>query len=241
MSKIIEHKRVLKNLLYSLELPAINWMGRHLPAWVNSDMMTLLGIFSAVVICVSYWLSRFNPLWLWAASLAFVIHWVGDSLDGHLARVRNRQRPRYGFFIDHSSDTLSMILIFLGIGLSPYARVSFALLTLISYLCMSIMVYLRTCTEGVFEFSFGKVGPTEMRLLAILMNAGLFFFKNPHVRMPWGIGRLTYLDIFGFVVSAVFMGTFIVSMLKYGIIYARQDGERLKAGNTPKTRVRRGL
>jgi phosphatidylglycerophosphate synthase len=215
-------------------------MGRHLPAWVNSDMMTLLGIFSAVVILVSYWLSRFNPLWLWVASLALVIHWVGDSLDGHLARVRNRQRPHYGFFIDHTSDTLAMVLIFGGIGLSPYARLDAALLALVSYLCMSIMVYLRTITEGVFEFSFGKVGPTEMRLVAILMNAGLFFFKNPRVQLPWGIGRGAYLDIFGFVIAAVFMGTFVVSMLKYGIIYARQDGERLKAGNTPKTRVRRG-
>jgi len=240
MNKVIEHERVVKNFLNPLELKAIRWMIRRLPSWINSDMMTILGIFSAVMVCVSYWLSRFSPLWLWVASFSLVVHWVGDSLDGNIARARKQLRPHYGFFIDHTADTLAIVLVFVGIGLSPYARLWAALLALISYLCMSIMVYLRTITEGVFEFTFGKVGPTEMRLVTILMNAGLFFFKNPRFQLPWGLGQVTYLDIFGLVIAAVFFATFAVSMLKYGIIYARQDAERLRKTQAPGRGVRRG-
>jgi len=240
MTKVAEHKRIVKNFFNPLELKAINWMIPRLPSWVSSDMMTLLGIFSAGLVCVSYWLSRFNPLWLWMASFGLVLHWLGDSLDGNIARVRKRLRPHYGFFIDHTSDTLAMVLIFVGIGLSPYARLDAALIVLISYLCMSIIVYVRTIIEGVFEFTFGKVGPTEMRFITILMNAWLFFFKNPEVRLLESIGRITYLDVFGLVIAAVFFVTFVVSMLKYGIIYARRDTEQLNKDNPPKTGARRG-
>jgi archaetidylinositol phosphate synthase len=228
MPDISKHTRVNDNILKPLEIPALMWMARHMPAWINSDMLTGFGVFGAVVLFVSYWLTRFHPAWLWVASLGFVIHWVGDSLDGTLARVRHRQRPHYGFFIDHTTDTFSMLLIFLGIGLSPYVRLSIALLALMGYLCLSILVYLRTCIAGVFEISFGKIGPTEMRLIAILMNAALFFFRNPRVRMPFGLGRLTYLDIFGFVAAVLMMATFTVSMIRSAIVFARQDAELLK-------------
>jgi archaetidylinositol phosphate synthase len=234
MAEISKHKRVNNGLLNRLEVPCLLWMARHTPAWFNSDMYTGLGVFGAVVIFFGYWLCRFHVAFLWMASLGFVIHWVGDSMDGTLARYRNRQRPIYGFFIDHTTDTFAMILVFMGIGLSPYAKLSTALLALVGYLCMSILVYLRTCLVGVFEISFGEIGPTEMRLVAIIINTCLFFFGNPHVHLGEGIGRVTLLDITGYVISILLIATFAVATIKYGIVYARQDSLKLKDKGTSK-------
>lgn len=241
MADISKHTRVNENFLKNVEGPAISWMVRHMPARINSDMLTGFGVFGAVMTFFSYWLCRFHPGFLWLASLGFVIHWVGDSLDGNLARYRNRQRPHYGFFIDHTTDTFSMIMIFMGIGLSPYAKLTTALLALVGYLCMSILVYLRNNIEGVFEISFGKVGPTEMRLLAMIINAFLFFFGNPHVRLNFfGIGRLTVIDIVGYATSIILIAAFAAATIKNGIVYARQDAERLKAENKPQAKAKRG-
>jgi len=228
MAETPSHMRVSDHLLKPVEVRVIQWIVKRLPGWVNSDILTGVGVLGAIVIFFGYWLCRFDQAFLWLASLGFVIHWFGDSLDGSLARFRNRQRPRYGFFIDHTTDTLSMILVFLGIGLSSLAQLSTALLALVSYLCMSILVYLRTCTEGVFEISFHKIGPTEMRLLVIILNTLIFFFGNPHVTLSLGIGRVTVLDIVGYVISIVFLIVYAVSMIRHGIVYARQDSEKLK-------------
>lgn len=234
MADITQHTRINDNLLGFVERPVIGWLVRRTPAWINSDMLTGFGVFGAVIIFFSYWLCRYHPVFLWVASLGFVIHWIGDSMDGNLARYRNRQRPIYGFFIDHTTDTFAMILIFMGIGLSPYAKLSTALLALVGYLCLSIMVYIRTALEGVFEISFGKVGPTEMRLVAVILNVCLFFFGNPHVRInALGIGRLTFLDIVGYVTAVVLIATFAVSTVKNGIVYARIDAENLARAAAP--------
>lgn len=243
MAEISKHKRVNDHLLKPVEVPFLNWAVRHTPAWFNSDMYTGLGVFGAVVIFLGYWLSRFHPGYLWLASFGFVIHWVGDSLDGSLARYRNRQRPIYGFFIDHTTDTFTMLLVFIGIGLSEYVKLSTALLVLVAYLCMSIMVYLRTCVEDVFEITFGKVGPTEMRLVAIIINTGLFFFGNPQITLGKGIGRVTVLDAVGYAISIILIITFAVATIKNGIVYARQDSLRLQdkaAPKAPQPKAKRG-
>lgn len=234
MAETPSHARVSDHLLNSdhllkpIEVRVIQWIVKRLPAWVNSDMLTGVGVLGAIAIFFGYWLCRFDHAFLWLASLGFVINWFGDSLDGSLASFRNRQRPRYGFFIDHTTDTLSMILVFLGIGLSPFAKLSTALLALVSYLCMSILVYLRTCIEGVFDISFHKIGPTEMRLLVIILNTLIYFFGNPHLTLSLGIGRVTVLDIVGYVICIVFIIVYAISMVRHGIVYARQDSEKLK-------------
>ncbi len=234
VADISKHKRVNDNLFQFMERPLLSWLSKRMPAWINSDMLTGFGVFGAVVIFFSYWLCRYHRGFLWLATLGFVIHYFGDSLDGTLARYRHRERPHYGFFIDHTTDTFAMIMIFVGMGLSPYCKLSTGLLALVGYLCLSIMVYLRTSLEGVFEISFGKIGPTEMRLVAIILNTSIFFFGNPHFQTDFlKMGRVSALDIAGYVISIILIGAFAVSTVKNGIVYARQDAERLKAGPTP--------
>jgi phosphatidylglycerophosphate synthase len=175
MSDIKDHKRVNDILLGPLERPALQWLAAHLPAWATPDLMTVIGILGALIIILSYGLSQFHPAFLWIASLGFVISWFGDSLDGTLARYRHIERPKYGFFIDHITDVLTEIIIVLGLGLSPYISFSVASLCCIAYITMSVLVYVRMNVMGEFKISYGKLGPTEVRVLAIILNAFMFF------------------------------------------------------------------
>ena len=158
MSDIKKHKRVNDILLGPLERPALQWLAAHMPDWVYPDLLTIIGTLGAVIIFLSYWLTNFDKGFLWLASLGLIINWFGDSLDGTLARYRNIQRPKYGFFVDHTVDALSEVLIILGLGLSPFIRFEIASLALIGYLLMSVLVYVRTCVKGEFVISYGGFG-----------------------------------------------------------------------------------
>ena len=201
------HERVNDILLGPLERPALQYFARHMPAWVTPDKLTAFGMLGSVVIFTSYILTRYHPGFLWLASLGFVINWFGDSLDGTLARYRNIQRPIYGFFVDHSLDAMSEALIFISLGLSPYVRLDLALLALVGYLMMSVLVYIRTCVDGVFKISYGKLGPTEVRLIAILANTILFFSSNP--QWNTAVGTFGVYDLVAIAIIVLLFSFFI--------------------------------
>jgi archaetidylinositol phosphate synthase len=186
MGDIKDHKRVNDILLGPLERPALKWLAAHLPAWVSPDMMTITGIAGALLITLSYGLSQFNPAFLWLASLGFVISWFGDSLDGTLARYRHIERPKYGFFIDHITDVLTEIIIVLGLGLSPYISFTVASMCCIAYITMSVLVYVRMNVTGEFRISYSKLGPTEIRVLAILLNTVMYFVGFAAIKFSLG-------------------------------------------------------
>ncbi len=175
MSNIKDHTRVNDILLGPLERPALRWLAAHLPAWASPDLMTVIGICGALVITLSYGLSRFHPAFLWLATLGFIINWFGDSLDGTLARFRHIERPKYGFYIDHITDCVTEIIIILGLGLSPYISFSVASMCCIAYIAMSVLVYVRMNVMGEFKISYSKLGPTEVRVLAIMLTTAMFF------------------------------------------------------------------
>jgi phosphatidylglycerophosphate synthase len=175
MSEIKDHKRVNDILLGPLERPALQWFAAHLPGWATPDMMTVIGIIGALVITLGYGLSRFHPAFLWMATLGFIINWFGDSLDGTLARFRHIERPKYGFYIDHITDCVTEIIIILGLGLSHYISFSVASMCCIAYIAMSVLVYVRMNVMGEFKISYSKLGPTEVRVLAIMLTTAMFF------------------------------------------------------------------
>jgi len=211
MADIKQHKRVNDILLGPLERPALQWLAAHMPAWVNPDILTIIGILGSTVVFAGYCLTNLSSGFLWLASLGMVINWFGDSLDGTLARYRHIERPKYGFFVDHTTDAISETLVFLGIGLSPYIRFEIACLALIGYLLMCILVYVRTTVNGVFRISYAKIGPTELRVLVIIVNAVLYFVGNPVIALPFG--RFTIYDLVGIVVAVALTAAFIVSTI----------------------------
>ena len=126
--------------------------------------MTALGVLAAFGVCAAYQLSNEDSAWLWAASGLLVVQWLGDSLDGTLARVRGIQRPKYGFYLDHMVDAIATAAIGIGLGLSPFMLLSIGTLIVVAYLILSINVYLESMSFGRFRLGYGFLGPTEIRV-----------------------------------------------------------------------------
>jgi phosphatidylglycerophosphate synthase len=181
-------KRQQLGLLARVESSVLLWMARHTPAWTNSDHLTLLGFLGMIGASICYSLSGKDKLFLHAVSACLVLNWLGDSLDGTLARYRNKLRPRYGFYVDHIVDTFGTCFLIGGMALSGYMSERVALLLLIAYFMVSINVYLATYCLGTFRISFGAFSPTELRVLLIVGN--FFLFYKPEVHL---LGRLYLL------------------------------------------------
>jgi phosphatidylglycerophosphate synthase len=167
-------KREMTFLLGEPERRLLRWIAARLPASWMPDHLTALGMLGALMVGAGYALSARQPGWLWLANGGLFVNWVGDSLDGTLARVRHIERPKYGYYIDHLVDAINTTMIGVGIGLSPYVDLPLAMLLVIIYLTLSINIYLESSVFGLFEISYGIFGPTEVRILLILANVGLF-------------------------------------------------------------------
>ena len=222
MPDIEDHKRVHDMILGPLERPTLQFLASKMPAWVNPDMLLGFGVFGSFVILISYWLTNIDSAFLWLASLGFVINWFGDSLDGTLARYRKIERPKYGFFVDHTADSFSMVLIFIGLGLSAFVRLDIAALACIGYLLMSILTYIGAFVSGEFRISYARIGPTEMRLIAIIVNSLLFFFGNPQIRL---LGDLSagVADIAVLIIAVALFVVYIVSTLQEAARWSKID------------------
>src|SRR5262245_33586685 len=157
--------RQQESILAPLEKRVLTWLAGRMPPWINSDHLTLLGFLGMAGAGLSFYFARTSELALLAVIVCIAINWFGDSLDGTLARVRHRQRPRDDFSVDHMIDTFGALLLLGGLGLSVYRTGSVAFTLVVVYFMLSIELYLATHTTGVFRLSFGVWGPTELRLL----------------------------------------------------------------------------
>ena len=219
MKEISQHKRVNDILLGPLERPALQWMAARMPVWITPDICTAIGVGGAFITLLGYILSNVYPVFLWLASLGFLINWFGDSLDGTLARQRHIERPLYGYFVDHTTDAITQILIFCGLGLSPYVSFSIASLALIGYLVMCIVTYLRTSVSGEFRISYGRLGPTESRVVAVLLNVAMYFLGIQAILL----NQLT-VSIYD-----LFVLTFALALFGFFLNTAWQETRRLAA------------
>src|SRR3989441_11899222 len=161
-------ERQQTSILAPLERAALRGLARRMPVWVNSDHLSVLGLLGMIGAGVCYAASKYNPLMLHVVNIFIFLNWFGDSLDGTLARYRDRQRPRYGFYVDHIIDTFGTMFLIYGLALSGYMseRVAAALLTV--FFMLAINSYLAAYALGVFKISQWKMGPTEMRLLMMI-------------------------------------------------------------------------
>lgn len=174
--------RIQTSILNGVEKKALVWLAERQPQWVNSDLLTYVGVLGAFLCGLGFTLSSMDISWLWLSSAGLFINWYGDSLDGTLARVRNRQRPKYGFFIDHSVDAITITMMCLGAGLSPLLRLDVALLVLASYLILSVYTYICTIVTNQMRLTYGRLGPTEFRLIIIIINTLFIYTPWRHLR-----------------------------------------------------------
>ena len=220
--------RIQTSILNGLEKKILVWMAERMPRWVSSDMLTFIGFVGACVIATGYALSNLSLQWLWLSSFGFLLNWFGDSMDGSLARVRNTQRKTYGFFIDHNVDVINETIMFVGVGMSPLINLSFAMLALVAYFMLSVYVYIDCHLKGEMKLTYGGLGPTEFRLLVVLVNT-LYIF------IPWlsewkvemtifhnefQVGLMDYVAV---AVSFLIFGFYLVSFFKDAKYFARID------------------
>ncbi|MFA6758872.1 MAG: CDP-alcohol phosphatidyltransferase family protein [Bacteroidales bacterium] len=218
--------RLQNSILNSAEKKVLIWMAERIPQRVNSDHLTWIGFVGALISAAGYILSNWGLEFLWLASFGLFVNWFGDSLDGTLARVRNAQRPIYGFFIDHTIDGLTVSVICIGAGLSPLISFSIAMLVLVGYLLLSVFTYINTYLEGKFKIAYGKLGPTEFRLIVIFINTLIIYLPINSRELSLMGNTIGLFDLIGFVLALTLLIIYLVSFVKDKKRYGKIDAPR---------------
>lgn len=214
-----EADRAQVSFLAPLEKRCLIWLAHRTPRFINSDHLTVLGLVALLGTGLSYWWSRSYPGALLLGIAFLALNWLGDSLDGTLARVRMRQRPRYGFYVDHIVDAFGTFFLLGGLALSGFMHPGIAAGLLVAYFMLSIEVYLATYTIGTFHLSFWKFSPTELRLLLMAGNIALLF--RPLVRIAGQQYRL--FDVGG-VVGMIGMGAMLLAaVVRHTVLLYRAE------------------
>jgi archaetidylinositol phosphate synthase len=205
----ITHVRQHNSILAAAEKRALIWMATRLPRWVNSDHLSGLGLASMAGAGLAFVRAASDPVA--GASLVvlcLLLNWFGDSLDGTLARVRDQQRPRYGYYVDHVLDLAGTAMLFAGLAASGYMSPAIAAFVVAAYFMVSAETYLATHSRGVFKMSMLGVGPTELR---ILLAAGALALINTPMVSPFGLGPIALWDLGGVIGAVGMIGAFMVS------------------------------
>jgi archaetidylinositol phosphate synthase len=215
------HVRQNTSVLAAAEKRALIWMAQRLPRWINSDHLSALGLVSMAGAGLAFWLAGNDPVA--GASLVvlcLLLNWFGDSLDGTVARVRDQQRPRYGYYVDHVIDLAGTAMLFAGLAASGYMTPAVAVLVVAAYYLVSAETFLATHSRGVFKMAFLGVGPTELR---VLLAAGALALINTPLVAPFGIEPVRLWDIGGVIGSAGMIAAFISSSVRNGkALYAEE-------------------
>lgn len=214
-------KRINESIFAGPEARALAFIAARLPRAIKPDHLTILGVFGAFAVLAGYVLGHHGSGWLWLANLGLIIHWLGDSLDGTLARLRGIERPRYGFYLDQVIDTVGNLAIGLGVGLSPWVRLDCALLVLAAYHMLAVQVLVRTLVDREFHLAVGRVGPTEMRVGIILMNLAIMGFGAPPL-LVWPVA-LNWWDVLMLVSALGLLGLFARQMAVHLRRIGRED------------------
>ena len=214
-----EAKRIQESFVAKLEKRTLLWLAERTPSWINSDHLTMLGLLSMAGAGAAYWWSKTSRLGLTLVVVCLALNWLGDSLDGTLARFRHHSRPRYGFYVDHVVDAFSALFLLGGLALSGYMSPGIALGLLIAYLLLSIEVYLATYTLGEFKISYFKMGPTELRI--VLSIGTLVLLKKSVVHL---LGRgYRLFSVAGTLGISGMMLVLVISVVQHTLRLYRQE------------------
>jgi len=217
--KFAASRRINQALTASLEKRALLWMAERAPDWLSSDQLTVMGLAAQIGAGVFYALSRYNRHALLLVIVCIVVNWLGDSLDGTLARVRRQQRPRYGFYVDHMVDIFGSVAMMCGLGCSGMVHWQVAIAMLIAFLLLSSESYLATYTLSTFQLSQGMFGPTEIRILLIIGNLALL--RSPYSTV-FGY-RLLLFDLGGTIAAVCMVATAVFVTARHTVQLYREE------------------
>jgi phosphatidylglycerophosphate synthase len=218
------HVRLHNSVLAASEKRLLIWIAERLPRSINSDHLSALGLASMAGAGLSFWLTRTDVVA--GASLVvlcLLLNWFGDSLDGTVARVRDQQRPRYGYYVDHVLDLAGTALLFAGLAASGHMSSLTAALVVAAFFLVSAEAYLATHARGVFKMAFLGIGPTELR---ILLAAGAMALITTPVINPMGMAEIRLFDLGGIVGIVGMVTTFLVTASKNIRALYREETKR---------------
>jgi len=228
----VEYKRdsqdaINTGITAKIEERAKEWICPRLPMWVTPDLLTGIGVIGYILTAIGFIFGFMNRYYLILVVLGLIINWFGDSFDGSIARYRKKTRPNFGYYIDHIIDSISVLIFSLGLGLSGYVKIEIALIFGIMYLLIMAHVELVTYVQNEFKYSMGLVGPTEMRIIAIIFTTVIFFLP---VRYFDVLGHmLTQYDFVVLGMSLIMFVVVIVSILQKGVELDRIDRGKWKS------------
>jgi archaetidylinositol phosphate synthase len=211
--------RVQEAITAPVERKFLLWLAKQVPESVSPDHLTALGFAAQFLAGVSYGMARWNKYALWLATFFIAMNWLGDSLDGNLARYRQRLRPRYGFYVDHMADTFGAVFLMLGLAVSGFLHWQIAVGMLVAFLVLSVESYLTTYTIGKFCMSHGLFGPTEIRILLMIGNVALLY--RPHAHL---LGQEFLLfDVGGAIAIVGMTGMAVIATVRHTIQLFREE------------------
>ena len=211
--------RIQQALTANIERKALLWLAARTPEKISPDHLTALGFAAQFLAGACYALARWNKYALLLATFFIALNWLGDSLDGTLARFRQRLRPRYGFYVDHMSDTFGAAFLMCGLAVSGYLHWQVAIGMLVTFLVLSIESYLTTYTLGRFNMSHGLFGPTEIRILLAIGNITLIF--HPYACL---LGHRFLLFDVGGVIAMVGMSSMaVIASVRHTVALYREE------------------
>jgi len=216
---LVPATRIQRSFVAVLEKNTLAYLAARTPSWINSDHLTILGFLAPCSAGVCYGLARSNPDALLVGIPCLALNWLGDSLDGTLARARQQERPRYGFYVDHISDTVAALFLMGGLALSGYIHPGVALGMLVAFLTLSIEAYLATYALGSFQLSYWKFGPTEIRILLSVGNLALFY----HSRIELMKKQILLFDLGGIVAIVGMAAMLLASTITHTVQLYRQE------------------
>lgn len=223
MDNVKQSQRIQTSIINGVEKRVLVWLAERQPRWVTSDMLTLMGVVGAFLTGLGFYLTHYDINWLWLSSAGLIINWYGDSLDGTLARVRNCQRPLYGYYIDHTVDCINEAFMFIGAGLSPLVDIDLALYVFVLYLFMTINVSINAHLNSEFRLTYAKLGPTEFRLIIVIANTVLILFPRlVTYTLTLGGRAYTTLDLVAIAIivllAVIYLATIIADARHYAAI-----------------------
>jgi len=219
-----EHESINTGITAKLEEKAKEYICPRIPSYVNSDHLTVIGFIGTIICAVGFILGSTEKQYLSLVIIGLFINWFGDSFDGSLARFRKKTRPIYGYYIDHTVDSLSVIVAGIGLGYSSYVRIDLALIVVALYLALETHVLIVKSIENTFKYSFGLFGPTEFRIIISLLAIYMYFSKTFTFLV---LGQMfSQYDIAIAILCLIMFVILITSMIKTGINLHKKDVSR---------------
>ncbi|HET9704230.1 MAG TPA: CDP-alcohol phosphatidyltransferase family protein [Vicinamibacterales bacterium] len=218
------HVRQHNSILAAAEKRALIWMAHRLPRWIHPDHLSALGLVSMGGAGVAFWMAGMDPIaGATLVVLCLALNWFGDSLDGTVARVRDQQRPRYGYYVDHVIDLAGTAMLFAGVAASGLMSPSIATLVVAAYYLVSAEAFLATHSRGLFKMAFAGVGPTELR---ILLAAGAIAVIDSPLVSPFGLAPVKLWDLGGVIGAVGMTVAFVVSSSRNGFALYLEETRR---------------